>query len=117
MSAEGFCLLTQSDEPLNERARCLPHGEIAIAPSWGDRTQRWCDGTWTPHVEKPANYQYRPKVYVEPSIKTEHHPRVCVQCRMPLPGAVRGPSKQLYCGPHCKNKAAWTRRVEGRVAS
>ncbi len=118
MIQEGYCIRGGTDEPLDERARCLPHDEIAIPPSWGHSRQRWIDGAWSPEVAKKAGYIYKPKfVAAAPPATNEQRPRVCVQCHIPLPGAVQGPSKQMYCGARCKNKAAWARRVEGRAAS
>lgn len=117
MTVEGFCLTSQSDEPLNEYARCLPHDEITIPPSYGDRNQRWIDGAWSPEIAKKDGYVYKPKFAAFVPTANEQRPRDCVECHRPLPGAVQGPTKQMYCGARCKNKAAWARRVEKRIAS
>lgn len=113
MTAEGFCLISQSDEPLNDRARCLPHGEIAIAPSWGDSRQRFCDGAWTPHVEKPANYAYKPKVHAIPA----HAPisGICDYCGGQFTYPYRKGATPRYCPTVCRNRAR-RQREKTRVA-
>lgn len=108
MTQEGFCLIGKTDEPLDEHGWCLPHHDLAIPPAWGNRLQRFIDGAWVPHVEKKPGYRYVPKTWASDAHKTEA--RDCAWCFQPLAGATKGPSKQLYCGKVCKDRALNKRR-------
>lgn len=110
MNQEGYCLTGRGDEPLDENGFCLPHHDLAIPPTYGNRLQRWVDGAWSPHVEKKSGCVYVSKTWASDA---KHEPaRDCAWCFKPLAGATKGPSKQLYCGKVCRDRAQNARRLD-----
>ena len=67
--SEGFCVIENTDVPVDDDRRCLTDGSVTIAPSYGKKGQQWVDGAWLPHIERPDGYVYRPRTFEAPSEK------------------------------------------------
>ena len=115
--SEGWCMTSRTDEPLDMRGYCVPHGTLAIPPSFGDRFQRWTAGGWEPLIEKPANHTPRP-TYTAAAPKAGFSPPknlACSWCKRFFTSTARGGAEQRFCGAPCKSKA-WTARGSPRRA-
>lgn len=115
----GFCITGRVDEPLDAERFCLPHHMVGIPPTWGRRTQRWTDGAWSPHIEKPANYVYRPKFTDEPQTVVTSTPstHTCQWCGVSFKAPTRGGSPPAYCTSIHRMAALNARRRAARGAA
>ena len=114
----GFCVPCGADvvSATTRSPTCPQCGSPLIAPSFGDRWQRWTPEGWVPPIDQPAATPPRARPAPPPPPHTGYSPvqtMTCTWCNATFTTIRRGGSPQRFCGEVCKSKY-WIDRRSAR---